>query len=367
MAKKKHLMDSEALNRIGQAMTKAYRGAEEKKDGDGGGPRSFSTIAQAGRDREAAGETAGGPTRTAAESAWDPNPFQGSVGTGRTRIYTSSPSVSEYRSTGYGEGVSDISTERKMGIIDKSRAGEDRETAAEYTRAEKLYDRLGTEIRAATDPIKRNQLILLRNEQLKIGQEKAQRLGREGLLPGKFPYTEPTSQTARAVGIASSGAKGKIGDVMTQQLGAGAGYERGQLFRGTSYASTGAINGVMRALAGIFILFVFIGVFYMVFGPIYDSLIFNFTNIVSADGDPTLGGKNIPAIFDNVAKVVLVWVPLLVFAGALYKLTALVFEREVGTRTTEETEWDSLLSGEDSMDLDMGSEPSTFEAYGGGW
>ena len=105
----------------------------------------------------------------------------------------------------------------------------------------------------------------------------------------------------------------------------------------------------------------------MVFGPIYDSLIHNFTTIVSIDGDPTLGGKDIPTLFDNVAKVVLVWVPLIVFAGALYKLTALVFEREVGTRTTEETEWDMLLAGEDSMDLDAGSDPSVFEAYGGGY
>ena len=105
----------------------------------------------------------------------------------------------------------------------------------------------------------------------------------------------------------------------------------------------------------------------MVFGPIYDSLIFNFTNIVSADGDPTLGGKDIPTLFDNVAKVVLVWVPLIVFAGALYKLTALVFEREAGTRTTEETEWDMLGSIEDSTNLDIGTDPSVFEAYGGGY
>tara|TARA_R110002073_G_scaffold7110_2_gene41030 strand:- start:1478 stop:3391 length:1914 start_codon:yes stop_codon:yes gene_type:complete len=283
------------------------------------------------------------------------------------RRYGTTAEERDYRSSGYAAGVSGISTEQRLDIKDKARAGEDRETGDRFKRAEQLYERLGTEIRKETDPLRKDELIDQRNEQIQIGKEAAATLGLEGLVPGKFPYVEPVSKLARKVDIAASGSKGMIGDVMTQQLGAGAGYARGSLFRGTSYASTGAINGVMKALAGIFILFVFIGVFYMVFGPIYDSLIFNFTNIVSADGDPTLGGKDIPTLFDNVAKVVLVWVPLIVFAGALYKLTALVFEREAGTRTTEETEWDMLGSIEDSTNLDIGTDPSVFEAYGGGY
>jgi hypothetical protein len=240
-----------------------------------------------------------------------------------------------------------------------------------YTYLENYYSRLGTEIRKSKDPIRRGALVKERNKTLEEAKKLAAELNSENpntvpYLPGKFPNVDPDSSTF-GLDFMKTATTGKIGDVMTQRLGKGAGYDRGDLFRGTSYQSTGAINGVMRALAGIFILFVFIGVFYMVFGPIYDSLIFNFTNIVSADGDATLGGKSIPTLFDNTARVILVWVPLIVVAGALYKLTALVFEREVGTRTTEETEWDMLGAIEDSTDLDAGSDPSVFEAYGGGW
>ena len=282
------------------------------------------------------------------------------------RRYGTTQQQRDYRSDTYAEGVSGISSQRQMEIKDRARAGEDKNTEDEFKASLEMYRRLGTEIRKETNPLRRNELIKLQNEQIEIGKRTHSRLGMEG-LPGVFPYVEPVSSTAQAAALAKIGAEGKISDVMTQQLGKGAGYARGQLFRGTSYASTGAINGVMKALADIFILFVFIGVFYMVFGPIYDSLIFNFTNIVSADGDPTLGGKSIPVLFDNVARVILVWVPLIVFTGALYKLTALVFEREVGTRTTEETEWDMLGAIEDSTDLDMGSDPGVFEAYGGGY
>ena len=246
---------------------------------------------------------------------------------------------------------------------------------SEFNSLRNQYSRLGTEIRKETNPLKKTMLVDQRNALIDHGKKYAASLGiREKDMVGQYPFVDKASSLDKHMDTVTGAFKGKdrvsrVGSEVFGQAGQGSFYKRGQLFRGTSYASTGAINGVMRALAGIFILFVFIGVFYMVFGPIYDSLIFNFINIVSADGDPTLGGKDIPTLFDNVAKVVLVWVPLIVFAGALYKLTALVFEREVGTRTTEETEWDALLSGEDSMDLDMGSgpEPGVFDAYGGGW
>jgi len=232
------------------------------------------------------------------------------------------------------------------------------------------YSELGKKIRDAPNSTQKLQLIQKRNDLIDEGKDLAapDKLNKQDIQEGKFPYVEHVTTGD----IIKEGAKSATEDLdalqSTMGTGMGAlGLKRGQVFRGTSYQSTGAINGVMKALAGIFILFVFIGVFYMVFGPIYDSLIFNFTNIVSADGDPTLGGKDIPTLFDNVAKVILVWVPLLVFAGALYKLTALVFEREVGTRTTEETEWDMLGAIEDSTDLDAGSDPGVFEAYGGGY
>ncbi len=236
---------------------------------------------------------------------------------------------------------------------------------SEINSLKEQYTRLGTQMRSA-DAITRQQLMQQRNALLEEGKRYAADLNlRE--IPNTFPWLEPTSDIARTAELAQKGVQGQVAGQLLGQAGRGSFYKRGELFRGTSYASTGAINGVMKALAGIFILFVFIGVFYMVFGPIYDSMIHNFTIIVAADGDATLGGKSIPVLFDNVAKVVLVWVPLIVFAGALYKLTALVFEREVGTRTTEETEWDMLGAIEDSTDLDMGSDPSVFEAYGGGY
>ena len=234
----------------------------------------------------------------------------------------------------------------------------------EYNRIGQLYSRLGTEIRKEPNALKRQALIQERNALINEGQNLAQTLGIER-MPGVFPFVQPTATGVGATLGATIGS-GALGGAATERLGRGAGIRRGSMFRGTSYSTTGAINGVMKALAGMFILFIFIGVFYLVFGPIYDSLIFNFTNIVSADGDATLGGKSIPALYDNVAKVILVWVPLIVFAGALYKLTALVFERESGSRTTEESEWD-LMGSMDNTDLDMGSDPSVFESYGGGW
>ena len=242
--------------------------------------------------------------------------------------------------------------------------------SARYQFIEERYSNLGTLINNATDPNKRTQLIHERNQLIEEGMKLASALDKLKVIQeGKFPKVEAVRSGDLAKAVSEQQQK-KLEDKLSKGMGKGMGalgLKRGELFKGTGYATTGAINGVMRALAGIFILFVFIGVFYMVFGPIYDSLIFNFTNIVSADGDPTLGGKDIPTLFDNVAKVILVWVPLIVFAGALYKLTALVFEREGGSRSTEETEWDMLGSIEDSTDLDAGSDPGVFEAYGGGY
>jgi hypothetical protein len=262
--------------------------------------------------------------------------------------------------------------EQNLATQRQQREARDDTLKTEFNRIAMEYQNLGAQIGRTTDAKERNELISQRNKLIGRGQSMVQQLqipvGRPGNRKGEFPFVEPVT-TGDLIKEDLEGATKDL-DALQSTMGKGMGalgLKRGQVFRGTSYASTGAINGVMKALAGIFILFVFIGVFYMVFGPIYDSLIFNFTNIVSADGDPTLGGKDIPTLFDNIAKVILIWVPLLVFAGALYKLTALVFEREVGTRTTEETEWDMLGAIEDSTDLDAGSDPGVFEAYGGGY
>jgi len=271
-----------------------------------------------------------------------------------------------------------IQAEQLGRLADRGRAVADEATMAKdetdmktrwsFIRTE--YSELGTKIRAAESEKEKMQLIHKRNELIGEGQRLVQDLGiGDKIQSGTFPYVKTVKEGDLAKAVSEQQQKG-LEKGLAKSMGAGmgaVGLKRGELFKGTGYATTGAINGVMKALAGIFILFVFIGVFYMVFGPIYDTLIFNFTNIVSADGDPTLGGKDIPTLFDNVAKVILVWVPLIVFAGALYKLTALVFEREGGTRSTEETEWDMLASIEGSTDLDMGSEPGVFEAYGGGY
>lgn len=254
--------------------------------------------------------------------------------------------------------------EERISQAQRLRTADTKANRREYNRISELYSRLGTEIRNEPNALKRQALIRERNALINDGQNLAQTLGIDR-IPGVFPFVQPTATGVGATLGATIGA-GALGGAATERLGRGAGIRRGSMFRGTAYSTTGAINGVMKALAGMFILFIFIGVFYLVFGPIYDSLIFNFTNIVSADGDATLGGKSIPALYDNVAKVILVWVPLIVFAGALYKLTALVFERESGSRTSEESEWD-LMGSMDNTDLDMGSDPTVFESYGGGW
>tara|TARA_R110000824_G_scaffold369399_3_gene558878 strand:+ start:495 stop:1793 length:1299 start_codon:yes stop_codon:yes gene_type:complete len=142
------------------------------------------------------------------------------------------------------------------------------------------------------------------------------------------------------------------------------GLQKGAL-HGTLPQSTGALNGVMRGLAGLFVLFVFISVFYMVFGPVYDVLITNFLLIAGADGSTMLGGKDIAVLYANTANSILLWVPLLVIGGTLYLLISMVFERESKglARTNEMLAWDALATSDDNVNLDMALEGG-FEPMG---
>lgn len=125
--------------------------------------------------------------------------------------------------------------------------------------------------------------------------------------------------------------------------------------RHTLPASTGSLNGVMRGLAGLFILFIFISVFYMVFGPVYDVLITNFLSIAGADGSTMLGGKDIAVLYANTANAILIWVPLIVIGGTLYLLISMVFEREskgmAGANIM--TEWDVFGGMDDDTDINL--------------
>ena len=127
--------------------------------------------------------------------------------------------------------------------------------------------------------------------------------------------------------------------------------------RHTLPQSTGSLNGVMRGLAGLFILFIFISVFYMVFGPLYDVLITNFLLIAGADGSTMLGGKDIATLYANTANAILIWVPLTVIGGTLYLLISMVFEREskglAGANIM--TEWDVFggMGEDEDLNLDI--------------
>jgi len=129
-------------------------------------------------------------------------------------------------------------------------------------------------------------------------------------------------------------------------------------FHGTLPQSTGALNGVMRGLAGLFILFVFISVFYMVFGPLYSVLTTNFLSIIAADGSTMLGGKDVTTLYANTANSILLWVPLLVIGGTLYLLISMVFERESKglARTNEMLAWDALAGSDEDVNLDIALE-----------
>lgn len=144
---------------------------------------------------------------------------------------------------------------------------------------------------------------------------------------------------------------------MAQRGSAYMGLQKGAL-HGTLPQSTGALNGVMRGLAGLFVLFVFISVFYMVFGPVYDILITNFLSIIGADGSTMLGGKDVTTLYANTANSILLWVPLLVIGGTLYLLISMVFERESKgmARTNEMLQWDALAGADEDMNLDMALE-----------
>ena len=135
------------------------------------------------------------------------------------------------------------------------------------------------------------------------------------------------------------------------------GLQKGAL-HGTLPQSTGALNGVMRGLAGLFILFVFISVFYMVFGPLYSVLTTNFLSIIAADGSTMLGGKDVTTLYANTANSILLWVPLLVIGGTLYLLISMVFERESKglARTNEMLAWDALAGSDEDVNLDIALE-----------
>jgi hypothetical protein len=144
---------------------------------------------------------------------------------------------------------------------------------------------------------------------------------------------------------------------MAQRGGKYLGLDKGA-FHGTLPQSTGALNGVMRGLAGLFILFVFISVFYMVFGPLYSVLTTNFLSIIAADGSTMLGGKDVTTLYANTANSILLWVPLLVIGGTLYLLISMVFERESKglARTNEMLAWDALAGSDEDVNLDIALE-----------
>jgi hypothetical protein len=164
------------------------------------------------------------------------------------------------------------------------------------------------------------------------------------------------AQTLRKSGQALGTATRGSGYLGLQQSG----------FHGTLPQSTGALNGVMRGLAGLFILFVFISVFYMVFGPVYDVLITNFLSIAGADGSTMLGGKDIATLYANTANSILIWVPLITIGGTLYLLISMVFERESKgmARTNEMLQWDALSGMDEDMNLDIALDGGMDDAMG---
>jgi hypothetical protein len=193
---------------------------------------------------------------------------------------------------------------------------------------------------------------------------------RKGLARKDYDYLKtlykPEGKARKRV---VSGAEKIAGYGVAQVRKSGA--ELGQATRGSKYLgmqagalhgtlpqSTGALNGVMRGLAGLFILFVFISVFYMVFGPLYDVLITNFLSIIAADGSTMLGGKDVTVLYANTANAILLWVPILVIGGTLYLLISMVFERESKgmARTNEMLAWDALAGADEDMNLDMALE-----------
>ena len=200
------------------------------------------------------------------------------------------------------------------------------------------------------------------------------RLGYRGAATGaKYGVIDPTRRAAGMVSaadaIALQGAQTlrKSGQALgTATRGSGYLGLQQSGFHGTLPQSTGALNGVMRGLAGLFILFVFISVFYMVFGPIYDVLITNFLAIIAADGSTMLGGKDVTTLYANTANSILIWVPLITIGGTLYLLISMVFERESKgmARTNEMLQWDALSGMDEDMNLDIALDGGMDDAMG---
>jgi hypothetical protein len=216
---------------------------------------------------------------------------------------------------------------------------------------------------------------------LERGAAAGARLGIRGAKAGakagaKYGVIDPTRRAAGMVSAADKIAGQGVSNVLRsgQRLGMATrggqylGVQKGAL-RGTMPQSTGALNGVMRGLAGLFVLFIFISVFYMVFGPLYDVLITNFLSIVGADGSTMLGGKDIATLYANTANSILIWIPLLVIGGTLYLLISMVFERESKgmARTNEMLQWDALTGMDEDVNLDIafdGGMDDTMGLYG---
>ncbi len=209
------------------------------------------------------------------------------------------------------------------------------------------------------------------------GAKAGAQLGARGVATGaKYGVIDPTRRAAGMVSAADKIAGQGVSNVLRsgQRLGMATrggqylGVQKGAL-RGTMPQSTGALNGVMRGLAGLFVLFIFISVFYMVFGPLYDVLITNFLSIVGADGSTMLGGKDIATLYANTANSILIWIPLLVIGGTLYLLISMVFERESKgmARTNEMLQWDALTGMDEDVNLDIafdGGMDDTMGLYG---
>ena len=199
------------------------------------------------------------------------------------------------------------------------------------------------------------------------GTKAGARLGYRGVATGaKYGVIDPLK---RAGGLARSGISATDAKILyaAKQLRS-EGQRLGTATRGSKYLglqkgaiahtlpqSTGSLNGVMRGLAGLFILFIFISVFYMVFGSVYDVLITNFLSIAGADGSTMLGGKDIAVLYANTANAILIWVPLIVIGGTLYLLISMVFERESkgleGANIM--TEWDVFGGMDDDTDINL--------------
>tara|TARA_R110002012_G_scaffold11914_1_gene53330 strand:- start:377 stop:1876 length:1500 start_codon:yes stop_codon:yes gene_type:complete len=260
--------------------------------------------------------------------------------------------------------ISDFNPDARAGIYRLAGAGFDVGRAGLYGGA-----RLGAKEAKAL-----YQQALEMEQALERGAVAGAKLGVRGAKAGaKYGVIDPTRRAAGMVSaadaIALQGAQTlrKSGQALgTATRGSGYLGLQQSGFHGTLPQSTGALNGVMRGLAGLFILFVFISVFYMVFGPVYDVLITNFLSIAGADGSTMLGGKDIATLYANTANSILIWVPLITIGGTLYLLISMVFERESKgmARTNEMLQWDALSGMDEDMNLDIALDGGMDDAMG---